>query len=353
MATFEDGYGPKPDFASFRLDSPSYRLDYQKALNWANAAFKPEEFKTFTIKWLTAQGDDTSEIELVDAFRFGPSGKVAWMLLEDAEITNDSWLYLADQLAILKEFARKKVEEKAINLKPKTLSPLVFSWIIQDRLEKMIDDDSLFITNDGYKLMSDGKSRSGLISSLKETFTAARDEFISARSPELEEYFVDVTDEDIALRVRGYTRILEDIDAIEHNRRATRKRHTARASKVVKAVKNVNYKVADLDLKITSIDPAQIVGAKALVTFNTKSRRVTLFVAKDGGLKVTGTTVKNFDDDKSMAKTLRKPAEHMPRFRDAPGIRRINVLMTHSIKGKIFSALGRLNSDTLLLKVMK
>ena len=75
-----------------------------------------------------------------------------------------------------------------------------------------------------------------------------------------------------------------------------------------KAVKKVNYMKSCDELGISSIDPKKIIGAKKLVIFNTKYRYLQVFEASGhDGLMVKGTTIQNFDKDRSLMKTLRDP----------------------------------------------
>lgn len=224
-------------------------------------------------------------------------------------------------------------------------SPQMWAWMIRDKFEDLIDEGNV---DRFFDILKEHKSTRGLLDLLKANFTEAKDEMMEAKS-ELAEYYEGVSDEAIAFRLKAYIGILSDIDAVVSNKKATRK--TSVRAKTTKYVAKVKYKVADPDLKIESIDPAKVVGAKGLVTFNTKYRRLSFYVALEGGLDFIGTTVKNIDAEKSIAKAIRKPETYVSSFRDAPNPKRVNVLLRDSIKGKAWPVSGRLNEDTLLLKV--
>lgn len=77
-----------------------------------------------------------------------------------------------------------------------------------------------------------------------------------------------------------------------------------------KAIKNVTYQKNDEELGLESLSPARLIGAKAVMLFNTKSRIVSRFVAKPGEtLKLSGSSLRNHDEEKSTSKKIRKPKE--------------------------------------------
>lgn len=77
-----------------------------------------------------------------------------------------------------------------------------------------------------------------------------------------------------------------------------------------KAVKTMTYQKEDTELKITSLSPAKLVGAKQALLYNTKHRTVCVYTAKPGQtLSVSGSSIRGADESKSYAKVVRKPAE--------------------------------------------
>lgn len=133
---------------------------------------------------------------------------------------------------------------------------------------------------------------------------------------------------------------------------ATRKPRARKAVSVEKVVSKVKYLKADESLKVVSVNPADIVGAQQLWVFNVKYRKLGVFHASDPqGLQVKGTTVLNFDEARSVCKTVRKPAEKLPELVAAG-----KVALRHfmdEIKAKPATLKGRLNGDVLLVRVVR
>jgi DNA-directed RNA polymerase beta' subunit len=128
-----------------------------------------------------------------------------------------------------------------------------------------------------------------------------------------------------------------------------------RAKKVKPAeelVKKVKFKATDDKLGITSVPPAQIIGAQAAVVYNTKTRKIGLYVAKtSAGLAVKGTSIDNFTD-KSTQKTLRKPEVQLREFKDQNTQKRVETWIKN-IKATEIVLNGRVNAEVMILKVFK
>lgn len=122
-----------------------------------------------------------------------------------------------------------------------------------------------------------------------------------------------------------------------------RKKKPVDPTKVVKALK---YKEKDDDFGLTSIPSRDILGAEMLTVFNTKTRVLTLYHGKEGGLSVKGSTLLNFSD-RSVSKRLRKPKDILPIF---VGVGFAVVQRKFDdIKAKPSKPNGRINPHTILM----
>ncbi len=106
------------------------------------------------------------------------------------------------------------------------------------------------------------------------------------------------------------------------------------------------------ELHLKSIEPKTIIGATSLFVYNIKYRKLGIYYATDAsGFTVLGTTLKNFDETKSIQKIVRKPEISIPELLKAGKIA-LRTFMTR-IATTESKLTGRLNSDTILLKVTK
>lgn len=111
-------------------------------------------------------------------------------------------------------------------------------------------------------------------------------------------------------------------------------------------VKKLNYQASIGDIK--SINPVKIIGANSLLGYNTKTRKVLVYVAKVGyTLSVEGSTLINWDESKSYSKTMRKPdiqLKELISLGKKPMFKYIE-----NIRSKDSPVSGRINKDTVLI----
>jgi len=106
------------------------------------------------------------------------------------------------------------------------------------------------------------------------------------------------------------------------------------------------------ELKLESVTPKDIIGALQLWVYNTKSRKLGCYNAEDAsGLSVKGSSILNFNESKSTQKKLRKPEMTLPEVLKGGKVYLRTAL--DDIKAVASSLNGRLNTDTILLRITK
>jgi hypothetical protein len=131
--------------------------------------------------------------------------------------------------------------------------------------------------------------------------------------------------------------------------RKPRKRKTKSAEQLIA---KLNYAKDFAELKLVSVDPKTIIGASTLWVYNTKTRKLGVYHALDAsGLNIKGSTIQNFAESKSVSKTLRKPAITVNEVLKAGKVALRNILT--DIRAAETALTGRINADTILLKVSK
>ena len=159
------------------------------------------------------------------------------------------------------------------------------------------------------------------------------------------------------LKAADFKRIIAWIDdllaAVEQYRgvkKATKKARVKKAPSREKVVARLKYAKDNAGLKIVSINPADIIGAQALWVYNVKTRKLGRYVAAAyQTLNVKGTSIVNFDTDKSVSKTLRKPDEKLREFAKTGKVALRKFL--DDIKATEAKMNGRISADVVLLKV--
>jgi hypothetical protein len=147
-----------------------------------------------------------------------------------------------------------------------------------------------------------------------------------------------------------YQEIVSACEMLMQEAKVNKKPRAKKAKPAEKIVEKLKYCKANEPLKLVSINPADIVGAKELWVFNIKTRKLGKYIAAEyQELSVKGTSILNFDENQSVQKTLRKPEEQLKEFKSAGkvGLRKF----LSDIKAVDIKLNGRCNEDTVLLKV--
>ena len=142
----------------------------------------------------------------------------------------------------------------------------------------------------------------------------------------------------------------------EEKKKVSKKPRKKKAPSSEKLVSKMKYKASDDTYKLVSVDPVNIIGATELWVFNVKTRKLGKYIVDDeyntgNTLSVKGTTILNFDEKNSIQKTLRKPEETLKEFKKAGKVKLRKFM--DEIKTVDTKLNGRINNDTILLKVVK
>lgn len=152
-------------------------------------------------------------------------------------------------------------------------------------------------------------------------------------------------------RIKALDEMLNELVLYKSSKAASRKPRVKKPKSAEKQVQRVKYMAESKDYSMRSCDPTRIIGANAFFIFNTKYRRLTVFKAKNrDGFTVSGTSIKDFDEDNSFSLTLRKPQDYLPIIA-AKTERQIEKALDE-LKTKRKSANGRINQDTILIRAL-
>jgi hypothetical protein len=134
------------------------------------------------------------------------------------------------------------------------------------------------------------------------------------------------------------------VNAKKERVRKQRKKKDVPASK---QVAKLRYQKESVEYKIASVDPTKLVGAKAAIVFNTKTRILTIFEANDDkGLSVKRTNILNAT---GRCKKLRKPDEILPSLATTTKASSLNQFK--SLTTNEFESNFRTTTETVLLRV--
>jgi len=146
---------------------------------------------------------------------------------------------------------------------------------------------------------------------------------------------------------------ISDIERWSKIKQGEKKARKPRAMSVERMIKKLQYKKEDSKYKLQSVEPILVPRCQQIWVFNTKTRKLSQYNAVSrNGIMIKGTTLKDFDTNTSVSKTVRKPEDVLTKLITTDGkiaLRNIwSNIKTLETKGN-----GRINTDTILLKVMK
>jgi len=150
--------------------------------------------------------------------------------------------------------------------------------------------------------------------------------------------------------VKFYQEITGAANMIITKAKANKKPRKKKVVPADKVVAKLKYMIDDTTLKLASVNPIEILGAKELWVYNTKYRKIGVYKAFDEtGLYAKGASITNISET-SVQKTLRKPAEQIRGFKGTQAKFKKAFKEVKSIETKMN---GRLNENCILLRVFK
>ena len=147
-----------------------------------------------------------------------------------------------------------------------------------------------------------------------------------------------------------YEKINQACDTIIQTGKAQRKPRKAKAVSKEKLVQKLKFQINESSLGIASINPTEVIDAKEIWVYNTKTRKVGVYIVDDfkSGLMVKGTTLQDFNTQKSVQKTLRKPVEQIKNWTGTSKMKFMKAFKDLTTTDTKMN--GRFNDNTIILK---
>ena len=205
-----------------------------------------------------------------------------------------------------------------------------------------------------YGIMHD-KTKGAYVPKLVEIFKKRRNEFeevLTTEDEQIKEGYSNFTKAQIKKLVTYCDTIIADALKFAEVAKTNRKPRKRKQKSPDQLVSKMKYLEKFGELKLESIQPKDIIGSLQLWVYNTKTRKLGCYIADDaGGLSVKGSSLLNFTESKSVNKKLRKPEVTLPEILKGGKVYLRNAL--DNIKAVATPLTGRINSDTILLRIVK
>ena len=174
----------------------------------------------------------------------------------------------------------------------------------------------------------------------------------AGKDPDLNEGYKDVSKKQLKSFIEFVQMLVDDATTWGTNQKTVRKTRIKKPQSVSKQVSKLKYQPEYKELKLVSINPADIIGCNQLWVYDTKDRKLKKFDAMGpAGLSIKGTTLQGFDPDSSEQKKIRKPEQVLPNV--LSGGKRILSKLLPDINTKGTIPNGRINTNMIILRAIK
>lgn len=374
-------HSPKWD-GTDQLLGEKFTSYFQQAMSYYNLNNSSKDLRPKVIDWMSRNDynkDDITAFKNTKEWRTGSTmGALASCLLRGMPTIHagfnkgkDSALWLRKEIAKVVEAGQFDVLPVAATV---AIKPPEFIMTIQDHIreqaglmseeidaaiDKFITDPEAFDPK-AFKMVSllRGKgAKAAQARFIKSFFAKGHSELIELSSgsadEQLREAYKHHPRKNIKKLIDFYTSIVTACDQIAAEAKVLKKPRAAKVKPAEDLVKKLKFKIGDDKLGITSIPPANIIGAQGVVVLNVKNRKIGYYIAKTSvGLTVKGSSIVDFTE-KSVQKTFRKPAEQVKEFKEQTTQKRFELWFTKNVKTTETALNGRLGEDVVILKAYK
>ena len=362
--------GVEPDF----YEGETTRDKIMQGLNYYAYHKNVKDAKKYIVDYLVSL-DDKEKAKQVkacpDVFVIPTYGYLARMATKGAKFNvemdvedrlNQHIDYLAHQGTLKKEVTKEKQEQRAagptiqdrIKEQAGEMDAQFLEWV-----DTYVGSPNLFnpVIIDPYAHLQSNGCTQAHARRIKKDWEIELDEYneaLKGEDEDLKEAYKHLMKHK---RLQGLielvTRFIDACDVIIGESKATRKQRKKKPVSVEKQIAKLKFKQTDAGLGITSVNPANIVGATMAVIYQCKYRKLGVYVASDEtGFKVKGTSLLNYDEDNSTKKTLRKPKEQLS-FAKKATRHKFGKWYESEVKTTETKLTGRFSDDTVILQVFK
>jgi hypothetical protein len=328
-------------------DADKFHRHFKSAMDWYRLESDIKTYKPFVVKWMTDIGcakEDILAMKKVKDSRISTTmGAIASCLLrgmtpQRADFNNgkdtNEWMRnaIVTTLKEGKDDVDPEEAKAAEAAKPTVYVPSIQERVrdsayamteeLEDAYESFQQDPENFDPK-SFKILSllRGKGvKAAHARIIKEFYARDLAELNELASGEGCEQLKEGYSHRSKKQVRGLITFLQEIESacimLMQEAKVNRAPRAKKTQPKEKLVAKLKYKKQDEPLKLVSINPTDIIGVKELWVYNTKSRKIGRYVATEfSELGVKGTTIVNFDEAKSVMKTVRSPKKNLKSLR--------------------------------------
>jgi hypothetical protein len=358
-------------------DTNQFLRHFHTAMSWYRLESSGKELKPKVINWMSQNGytkEQIAEFKKTKDNRCGTTvGAIAACLLKgmppvraDFNDGRSSAVWLGQSIATIVSEGKDDVDDEAVAEVKSTVPVVSIQERVRESSYKMTEEietaiESFQLDPEAFdpkafkvlNLLKAHQAKAAHARIIKDFYARNLDELTEAattKDEQLKEAYSHLSKVQLRKITAFYQEIVSACEMLAQEAKVNRKPKAKKAVPAEKIVAKLKYKKADEPLKLVSINPADILGAKELWTYNTKSRKLGKYVAEEfQDLGIKGTTITGFSEPKSVQKTLRKPADQLKEFKAAGKV--VLRKFLEDINAVDTKMNGRINEDIILLKI--
>ena len=357
--------GSEPTGSKLDSASDNYKSEIQVLFNWYSAnKTKDDAFKYYIDYIKKNRNKDLKTFQKLSSNDILTTyGWVARLITRGASVSEDHVIRLNGNID---ELLKRVLEEEDVppNFeKQKKTNVVNIQEAIKIKAKEYIGElegaiDDFILEDKEFSLINDFKGKqipSPYVAEVKTWAEKKLEEFQNVLEPidsQITEGYSNFNKRKLRAMVKLFEQFVEDCNLYGQFKKANRKTRAVREKPPAVQVKSLKYKTKDDELNIESEKAADIIGSQQVWLFNTKTRKLAVYTSDSTkGMSVKGTTLQNWTPEKSMQKTLRKPEEQIKDLMSSGKVK-LRTFMD-SIKSKQGDVNGRINIDTVILKILR
>ena len=340
------------DFSEISAVNQNHARAWRFGMDVARTEIDNATLKREFVIWGQANGlDDMEHFSMLPDWRYMTLGRAAWLMNNGAEMPEESAAYFLEQIKEVKakqpEVPAPKVddeEEKSLTSDAKRVIQYVnlYSYIDAVRVKYAEDHDT--IEDLIRKRIQDTQAPMVLLRKVYKHFREVLDDALAGRDNRL-----------VAATVEPLIVVVNVLASATGNASTVNASKKKMSNKDIKAASKAKVKNLDSDTNIVGVSPVMLIGTSSALLYNTKNRKVMIYIAKAGStLNIKGTYITDYDEELSFGKTVRKPKETFAKLlHQNPTTKRISEVLGTYIKGKRHALNGKMNKEIIIVKVIK
>ena len=357
-----------------------FMRNYRNAQAYYNLEFSGKDLKPAVLKWMAANGYDAKTVEAFKKMKDWRSnstmGCIASCLLrgmvpqrDDFNKGRDSTVWLKAEIDAAMEAGKSDSAELEAIADGKAAAN-VLQPSIQERVREAslkmtteIEDaiEAFAVDPDGFdpkafkvlNLLKGYQAKAAHARIIKDFYNRNFEELTEAattKDEQLKEAYSHLSKANLKKITAFYQEVISACDMLAQEAKVNRAPRAKKSVPREKLVAKLKYMKTDEPLKLVSINPVDIIGAKELWTYNTKNRKLGRYLAAEyQTLGVKGTSITGFNENTSIQKTLRKPEEKLKEFKAASKVQLRKFL--DEINATDTKMNGRINEEIILLRI--